>query len=73
MEERRRFIQNIPYLTDISDYDIISEIAYLMKEETFSMKQIILKKQALNDSIMILWEGAVVVEVCRTDPSTLDR
>ena len=37
------------------------------------MKQVILKKQALNDNIMILWEGAVVVEVCRTDPSTLDR
>lgn len=44
-----------------------------MREETYCMKQIILKKQALNDNIMILWEGAVVIEVGRTDPSTLDR
>ena len=36
MEQRRRFIQNIPIFTAIEDQDIISRIVYLMKQETFT-------------------------------------
>lgn len=35
MEQRRRFIQNIPIFTDIDDQDVISEIMYSMTQETY--------------------------------------
>jgi signal-transduction protein with cAMP-binding, CBS, and nucleotidyltransferase domain len=73
MEQRRRFIQNIPFFTDIEDQDLVSDIMYLMKQETFSMKQIILKRGIHNENIMIIWEGAIEVIVNRNDPKTNER
>jgi hypothetical protein len=41
-----------------------------MKQETYSMKQIVLKRGIHNDRIMMIWEGSIEVIVNRNNPVT---
>ena len=41
-----------------------------MKEESYQIKQVVLKKGTNNENIMIIWEGAVEIIVNRVDPQT---
>ena len=43
---------------------------FLMTEESYQVKQVILKKGYNNENIMIIWDGSVEIIVNRVDPET---
>ena len=63
MEQRRMFVLNIPYFSQINDDDLINRIVLLMRFQEYQSGSIIMNRTLPKRSVMIIWQGQVQVRV----------